>query len=50
MPKNVLILTCDSGGGHRSVADALVGALEQSFPGEYRFHLRDIWPTALCFH
>ena len=49
MPKNLLILTCDSGGGHRSVSDALVGALEQSFPGEYRFHLRDIMADCFAF-
>ncbi len=33
---------CDSGGGHRSVADALTGALEHLYPGRYDFHLADI--------
>jgi 1,2-diacylglycerol 3-beta-galactosyltransferase len=42
MARNILILMCDAGGGHRSVADALVGALELLFPGRYDIHLADI--------
>jgi 1,2-diacylglycerol 3-beta-galactosyltransferase len=42
MARNILILMCDAGGGHRSVADAIVGALEHLFPGRYDIHLADI--------
>lgn len=42
MSGSVLILMCDSGGGHRSVADAIAGALEHLFPGRYQLHLSDI--------
>jgi 1,2-diacylglycerol 3-beta-galactosyltransferase len=49
MPKSVLILTCDSGGGHRSVADALAGALEHLYPGRYRFHIKDIMADCFAF-
>jgi len=54
MNARILILMSDSGGGHRSVADAIVGALEHLFPGEYRFQLADImadgfrWPLSLA--
>jgi 1,2-diacylglycerol 3-beta-galactosyltransferase len=54
MGARILILTCDSGGGHRSVADAIVGALEHLFPGQYQFELADImadgfaWPLSLA--
>lgn len=49
MPKSVLVLTCDSGGGHRSVADAITGALQNLFPGKYRFHLKDIMADCFAF-
>lgn len=49
MTKNVLVLMCDSGGGHRSVADAIVGALEYLFPHKYRFHLADIMTDGFPF-
>ncbi|MGB9300425.1 MAG: glycosyltransferase [Anaerolineae bacterium] len=42
MARNILILMCDAGGGHRSVADAIVGGLEHLFPGRYDIHLADI--------
>jgi len=42
MRGRVLILMCDSGGGHRSVADAIAGALEHLFPGRYQLQLSDI--------
>jgi 1,2-diacylglycerol 3-beta-galactosyltransferase len=42
MAKSILILMCDAGGGHRSVADAIVGGLEHLFPGRYNIHLADI--------
>jgi 1,2-diacylglycerol 3-beta-galactosyltransferase len=54
MNARILILMSDSGGGHRSVADAIVGALEHLFPGKYRFQLADImadgfrWPLSLA--
>ena len=47
MAKSILVLMCDSGGGHRSVADAIVGGLEHQFPGNYRIRLVDI--MAECF-
>ena len=49
MAKRVLILTCDSGGGHRSVAEAITGALEHLFPGKYHFHLADIMADGFRF-
>ena len=49
MTKSVLVLMCDSGGGHRSVADAIVGALEHLFPHQYRFHLADIMVDGFPF-
>jgi len=49
MGEDILILTCDSGGGHRSVADAIVGAAEHLFPGEYRFQLADIMADGFPF-
>jgi 1,2-diacylglycerol 3-beta-galactosyltransferase len=49
MSKRVLILTCDSGGGHRSVADALQGALARRFPGQYQVHLADIMADGFPF-
>jgi 1,2-diacylglycerol 3-beta-galactosyltransferase len=42
MAMSILILMCDAGGGHRSVADAIVGALEYLFPGRYDIQLSDI--------
>jgi 1,2-diacylglycerol 3-beta-galactosyltransferase len=49
MTKSVLVLTCDSGGGHRSVAHALTGALEHLFPGRYHFRLADIMADCFSF-
>lgn len=49
MANNILILTCDSGGGHRSVTDALVGALSHLFPDKYNVHLADIVADAFPF-
>jgi 1,2-diacylglycerol 3-beta-galactosyltransferase len=49
MGEDILILTCDSGGGHRSVADAIVGAAEHLFPGEYQFQLADIMADGFPF-
>ncbi len=54
MSERLLILTCDSGGGHRSVADAIVGALEHLFAGMYQVELADImadgfvWPLRVA--
>jgi 1,2-diacylglycerol 3-beta-galactosyltransferase len=42
MATNILILMCDAGGGHRSVADAIDGALEHLFPGRYHIHFADV--------
>ncbi|MDH4207446.1 MAG: glycosyltransferase, partial [Anaerolineae bacterium] len=47
MAKKVLILTCEAGGGHRSVTKALGDALEHLFPGKYHFLPADI--VADCF-
>jgi 1,2-diacylglycerol 3-beta-galactosyltransferase len=49
MGEDVLILMCDSGGGHRSVADAIVGAAEHLFPGKYQFQLADIMADGFSF-
>jgi 1,2-diacylglycerol 3-beta-galactosyltransferase len=49
MTKSVLVLMCDSGGGHRSVADAIVGALQDLFPNQYRCHLADIMADGFPF-
>jgi 1,2-diacylglycerol 3-beta-galactosyltransferase len=49
MARRVLILTCDSGGGHRSVADAIHGALAHQFPGRYQVHLADIMADGFPF-
>jgi 1,2-diacylglycerol 3-beta-galactosyltransferase len=49
MTKSVLVLMCDSGGGHRSVADAIVGALDHLFPHQYRVHLADIMVDGFPF-
>jgi 1,2-diacylglycerol 3-beta-galactosyltransferase len=42
MARNILILMCDAGGGHRSVADAIMSGLDHLFPGRYDIHLADI--------
>jgi 1,2-diacylglycerol 3-beta-galactosyltransferase len=49
MTRKVLILTCDSGGGHRSVADAINGALVRQFPGRYQVRLADIMADGFRF-
>jgi 1,2-diacylglycerol 3-beta-galactosyltransferase len=49
MAKSMLILTCDSGGGHRSVTDAIVGAVDRLFPDKYRCHLADIMADGFPF-
>ncbi len=49
MTRRVLILTCDSGGGHRSVADAIRAALVHQFPGRYEVHLADIMADGFPF-
>jgi 1,2-diacylglycerol 3-beta-galactosyltransferase len=47
MAKKVLIITCDAGGGHRSVTKALRDALDHFFPGKYHVQQTDI--IAECF-
>ncbi len=49
MTRRVLILTCDSGGGHRSVADAIHAALVHQFPGRYEVRLADIMADGFPF-
>jgi 1,2-diacylglycerol 3-beta-galactosyltransferase len=49
MTRTVLFLTCDSGGGHRSVADAILNALDHQFPGQYHVHLADIMADGFLF-
>src|SRR5512135_3706954 len=39
--KRILILMSDTGGGHRSAAEAIAGALEREFPGKYEVRLAD---------
>jgi 1,2-diacylglycerol 3-beta-galactosyltransferase len=41
MPKKVLILTSDTGGGHRSAAEAIAEGLEHIRPGEFDVQLLD---------
>jgi 1,2-diacylglycerol 3-beta-galactosyltransferase len=41
MPKNILILTSDTGGGHRSAAEAIAEGLEHVKPGEFEVQLFD---------
>ncbi|MBI4786126.1 MAG: glycosyltransferase [Chloroflexi bacterium] len=40
-PKRILFLMSDTGGGHRSAAQAIVDALEREFPGKYATQLVD---------
>ncbi|TKJ29498.1 MAG: galactosyldiacylglycerol synthase [Chloroflexi bacterium B3_Chlor] len=49
MGGRILILMCDSGGGHRSVADAIAGALESLFPGKYQVELADIMADGFSY-
>jgi 1,2-diacylglycerol 3-beta-galactosyltransferase len=49
MGQRVLILMCDSGGGHRSVADAIASAVEHLYPGKYQFQLADIMAGGFSF-
>lgn len=49
MGGRILILMCDSGGGHRSVADAIAGALERLFPGKYQVELADIMADGFSY-
>lgn len=52
MGARVLFLISDTGGGHRSVADAIAGALQHLFPGRYQCLSADImadgfsWPLS----
>lgn len=39
--KRILILMSDTGGGHRSAAEAIAGALEREFPEKYNVKLAD---------
>ena len=41
MPKNILILTSDTGGGHRSAAEAVAEGLEHIRPGEFEVQFLD---------
>ncbi len=41
MPKKVLILTSDTGGGHRSAAEAIAEGLERVSPGDFDVQLFD---------
>jgi 1,2-diacylglycerol 3-beta-galactosyltransferase len=49
MVNSILFLMCDSGGGHRSVTDALMGAFSHLFPGRYAVHLADIMADGFPF-
>jgi 1,2-diacylglycerol 3-beta-galactosyltransferase len=39
--KHILILMSDTGGGHRSAAEAITDALEREFPGKYEVQCTD---------
>jgi len=41
MPKNILILMSDTGGGHRSAAEAIAEGLEHIGPGEFEVQFLD---------
>lgn len=47
--QRVLILMSDTGGGHRSAAEAIAGAVEREFPGRYQVKLVDAIARAARF-
>ncbi len=48
-PYRILILMSDTGGGHRSAAEAIASALERQFPGRYDVQLADGITRAAMF-
>lgn len=42
-PRRIVFLMSDSGGGHRSAAQAIRAALQQRYPGRYRYELVDVY-------
>lgn len=47
--RRVVILMSDTGGGHRSAAEAIVAALDRQFPGRYASTLFDVFKQAAIF-
>jgi 1,2-diacylglycerol 3-beta-galactosyltransferase len=45
MPRKVLILMSDTGGGHRSAAEAISEAMEHLYPGEYDVKVVDVFAS-----
>jgi 1,2-diacylglycerol 3-beta-galactosyltransferase len=41
--RRILFLFSDTGGGHRSAAEAIIEALEADFPGRFEIHLVDVF-------
>jgi 1,2-diacylglycerol 3-beta-galactosyltransferase len=39
----LVFLFSDTGGGHRSAAQAIIGALEQGYPGQFTVDMVDIF-------
>ena len=42
-PPQLVFLYSDTGGGHRSAAQAILGALENGYPDQFRFEMVDIF-------
>ena len=49
MTRHVLILMSDTGGGHRSAAEAIADAIARDYPGRYQVTLRDVIARAAIF-
>ncbi len=47
--RRILILMSDTGGGHRSAAEAIANALEHEFPDQYDVELVDAIARAACW-
>eukprot|EP00288_Rhodomonas_lens_P017092 CAMPEP_0177696814 /NCGR_PEP_ID=MMETSP0484_2-20121128/4180_1 /TAXON_ID=354590 /ORGANISM="Rhodomonas lens, Strain RHODO" /LENGTH=228 /DNA_ID=CAMNT_0019207809 /DNA_START=137 /DNA_END=820 /DNA_ORIENTATION=+ len=41
--KRILFVMSDTGGGHKASAKAIVGALDELYPGKYECEIKDIW-------
>lgn len=47
MPKKLLFLMSDTGGGHRAAAQALAEAIQYLYPGQYDIIIEDLWKNQL---
>lgn len=48
-PHHIVFLMSDTGGGHRSAAEAIIAALAREFPDRYTITLVDVFKRAACF-